>query len=371
MRHFILTSLTLALLIGLPNKGDAQLRKKVEFENVQIGFGGSKPLAKFKSGFWTPVYIYVKGGPKGSEKPGELVIESGDSDEVRSRYTVAMPQLEKDEVQLVIGYTRPARQDFSVTAKIDGRVIGVYQEDTAGLEPSDQLFLTLGSRLPSLWPALGKKEQQVKPQNPNPLNPNQEEEQVDENDYRRGPRQVVGMEDVAMFPNRWFAYEPIDCVILTTGRRDFMTNLLNEREGRKDALIEWVRRGGKLIVSVSKNQDLLRDREFENFRNMLPVEVAGNLQVPQLARPGSWAGAINVAPLQNMPRDNQPRAPLDIAKLEGKPGRDVDWTDEAQQEQKKGIPLIVRGAYGLGSVTVVAFDLDERPFKGWNGQQAF
>ena len=157
MRNFLLASLTLGLLIGLPNKGDAQLRKKVEFENVQIGFGGSKPLAKFKSGFWTPVYIYVKGGPKGSEKPGELVIESGDSDEVRSRYTVAMPQLEKDEVQLVIGYTRPARQDFSVTAKIDGRVIGVYQEDTAGLEPSDQLFLTLGSRLPSLWPALGKK----------------------------------------------------------------------------------------------------------------------------------------------------------------------------------------------------------------------
>ena len=38
------------------------------------------------------------------------------------------------------------------------------------------------------------------------------------------------MEDVQMFPNRWFAYEPIDCVFLTTGRRDFMTALLNERE---------------------------------------------------------------------------------------------------------------------------------------------
>src|SRR5262249_3361754 len=228
MRLSSLACLTTLSLFFLPCLGSAQQRKRVEFDQVQIGFGASKPLAKLKSGCWTPVYIYLKGGAKESEK-GEFVIESSDSDEVRSRYTVPMLQFNPDnpeEVQLVVGYTRPARADVTITALINGRVVNTYQEDCAWLELGNKLCVTLGSRWPSWRPVMGKKN----PQKSQKLD-NADADEVDEGDYRRGPRQVSGIEDISMLPKSWFAYEPVDCILLSTGRREFMTNLLNEREG--------------------------------------------------------------------------------------------------------------------------------------------
>src|SRR2546425_8875342 len=67
-----------------------------------------------------------------------------------------------------------------------------------------------------------------------------------------------------------------------------------------------------------------------------------------------------------IPRDNK----FEVGKLEAKPGRSTDTLLYWNQE-KRETPLVVRGAFGLGSVTVVALDLDEPPFKGWKGQQGF
>ena len=34
-------------------------------------------------------------------------------------------------------------------------------------------------------------------------------------------------------------------------------------------------------------------------------------------------------------------------------------------------PLVVQGPYGLGRVTLVAFDPDQRPMRGWKGEENF
>ena len=66
--------------------------------------------------------------------------------------------------------------------------------------------------------------------------------------------------DVAQLPDQWFGYDAADLVVLNTGpgaagflrqavRRD---GLASDRK-RRDALIEWVRRGGRLVVTVGEN----------------------------------------------------------------------------------------------------------------------
>jgi hypothetical protein len=349
--------------MSLPSSGQAQQRKPLVIEQVQVGFGPSEPLAKFKAGFWTPVYVDLRAGSE-REVPGggKLIVESVDGDDVRGRYTVALPRMDPDDRLTVQTYTRAAssKTEITVTAILDGRVVATNQKDCVPLDLGQHLYLTLGSRQANaIVPALNPKEKQ-RPGTP---------DTADDEDFNRGDRKVTSLDDIRMLPNRWFGYDPVDLVVLTTGNRDgFLTALLNEREGRKEALAEWVRRGGRLVVSVGVNQDMVA--KVDVLAAMLPVAITGNLQLPHLHRIETWARAQSGSPLQHArPRadPNAPVPPIDVAKLETKPGREV----EDLVPEKDAPPLIVQGAYGLGSITVVAFDLDKPPFKGWRGEPDF
>jgi hypothetical protein len=346
--------LAAALLSVFATPGLAQKPPRLKIEDVQVGFGSSPPVAEFKSGFWTPVYVYLKAGPDGTDAGGRLTVETADSDEVRGRYTVAFPKLDPEEIFMVQTYTKPGRTECNITAEINGKIMATDQRDVHSVEMGDLLFVVLGSPLPSLKPAL------------NPKQKGNSEDEDDSSYVHQGRCRVTAMGDVSKLPKLWFAYEPADLVILTTGKRDsFLTALLNEREGRKEALVEWVRRGGNLVVSVARNHDVLRDREFEVLANMLPVAVTGTVPVPHLREVEMHAGLATEKD-RSFPRPRDGK--FEVAKLEPKPGRSTETLLYWNKDQKE-TPLVVRGAFGLGSVTVVALDLDEPPFKGWRGQQ--
>src|SRR5207302_5797285 len=105
MRYSAL-SLVSAVVLLLPGTGQAQPRIQLRIETIQVGFGSSAPIAEFKSGFWTPVYIGVMAGPQGTPR-GDLVVESVDSDDVPNRYTVPLPQLEPNEQETILAFTKP------------------------------------------------------------------------------------------------------------------------------------------------------------------------------------------------------------------------------------------------------------------------
>jgi hypothetical protein len=136
-----------------------------------------------------------------------------------------------------------------------------------------------------------------------------------------------------------------------------MMALLNEREGRKEAIVDWVRRGGRLIISVGKNHDVVT--RLGPIQTALPVTLTGLHQLPQLNSLGAFSSDNrNVeARLRQAVPGARPAA-IDVAKMEPKPGRET----EPIMEEHEGPPLIVRGSYGMGSVTVVAFDPDQAPF---------
>src|SRR5207244_2394343 len=102
-----------------------------------------------------------------------------------------------------------------------------------------------------------------------------------------GSRRLAAIDDVRQLPTRWFAYEGVDLLFLTTGNREFVTALLNDQENRKEALAEWVRRGGRLIVSTGRNVDLLAS--LGPLQPLLPAEVGAKVQVPRLEKLTQYA----------------------------------------------------------------------------------
>jgi hypothetical protein len=346
MRYSPLVCLASALLLLLPGAGKAQPRIRLRIESVQVGFGPSPPIAEFKSGFWTPVYVTVMAGPEGTPK-GDIIVESVDSDEVPNRYTAVLPQLGPNEQETILAFTKPGSMssDITVRARIDDRIVASNESPYAALGLDQQLLLSVGSGLTGLRAAL------------NPAAKGVEDEAPFSRD--NAPRRLAVVDDVRMLPNRWFGYESLDLLILSTGNRDFLTALLNEREGRKDAIADWVRRGGRILISVGHNQDMVS--KLEPLQAVLPMAVDGMLQLPRLRSIAKFSGP-QYAPLENAPAAKN-RAPLAIAKLTPKPGRETE-TVLAEQD---GPPLIVKGAYGLGRVTVVALDLDQQSaFGKWD-----
>src|SRR5207302_112866 len=61
-------------------------------------------------------------------------------------------------------------------------------------------------------------------------------------------------DNVDMLPGHWFGYDGVDVIFLSTDSTKFLERLAEP--GHVDqlrALVQWVRRGGRLVVPVSKH----------------------------------------------------------------------------------------------------------------------
>src|SRR5207245_9233138 len=100
-----------------------------------------------------------------------------------------------------------------VRQRIADRLIASNESPYAALALDQQLLLAVGSGLPScLRAALDPTAKAADEQAP----------------WARdnAPRQLAVVDDIRMLPNRWFAYEGLDLLIVSTANRDFLTALL-------------------------------------------------------------------------------------------------------------------------------------------------
>src|SRR5258707_7187762 len=116
---FTLLILPLFALLWHPAPVAAQQRKPLVIDLVQVGFGASNAVAEFKDGFWTPVYVDLRAWEEGAIPAGELVVESVDSDDIRSRYKVPFRGLNPTETMTLMSYTRPGHHDITVSVEVD------------------------------------------------------------------------------------------------------------------------------------------------------------------------------------------------------------------------------------------------------------
>lgn len=399
------------LLVG-PASAQFGFTPRAKIVSYSIGFqpaggrerDGSTPKGVCKVGLWAPVQVSVEFLDVRGYRGGILLeVTTIDCDELKTvtRTPIIDPspyEAGTDEFYLDRGKTvRRERTEVTHTAYVrlpsdaaEVRLRLVEEgdpdkalSDTEPINPtgvraaSKYVILSLGAGVPGLSfrrPDLGQA--------------------GDNTPYLRDGRvELAKIDSVEEMPDQWFGYEAADLVVLGTGRpdRDFVTKLFNsdnEQYARKRrALVEWVRRGGKLVLSVG-------DRAAEvgasaDFASILPVAVSPAGREESLVVGGfkdqgafilrypervlstdtrrasvavlGWLGA-NTVP-DKLPPDRFPVAALKPNARKTPFATLVShWKEDKSGGKTPAQPLVVQAPLGLGRVTLVGFDLDRSPF---------
>lgn len=369
MRRSLPVSLV-ALLMLLPAQVLGQQPPRLQISAVRVGYPGSYVEQEgsrphlFRAGSWTPVFVDIQAGReglKGTEGRIDVIVETPDPDDVQTNYTVTVPlrEMGPNAQFTVFTYAKLAAMtsDLKVTLRYGEQVINQTPQSMnqhTGVDAGHVLYMAIGSRLPALRLSINRIE--LDPNNPNVPNVNIPDDR----------QHLVFADAIHQLPQRWFGYDGIDLVVLATGKRDFVTRLADndeESQRRREALAEWVLRGGNLVVCAGRNHDALN--ALTEIETLLPVKIARTEPLTKLR--AEWLG-------EGAPLGPLPDAPLDVAVFERRPGREATVLMrqlELDEGVKKGRDLIVQGSAGLGRVTVVAFDLDQRPFTDWKNQRDF
>jgi hypothetical protein len=356
--------LSLALLLLLPLAAQAQSGKIASIDNVRIGFitPPSEPgdpvdvknrPSYFKPGTWTPIYVDLTAGPLGLEN-ATLTIETPDNDDIQNSYTVPLPRLEPKEYYQAITYCKPGSDGGNFDITIEDKGYSVRKTlsfaDYGHLGLNELLYLGAGSRLQGLHRLANTISEEAQKQVPSRM-------------QLYNPRTSY-VDDAEQLPTRWFGYDSVDLLILTTGNREFANKLLEEQNRRKEAMVEWVQRGGHLMIAAGRNQDVVV-KLLERMGISLGARITGSTPVDRLAEVENWCGAQTA--LQSATTKDGKKPTFDVAKLT--PIRkDIDVILAQKSEE---FPLIIRTPFGMGQVTLIAFDLDTQPFTSWTGQNQF
>jgi hypothetical protein len=335
-----------------------QPRQKVHIDKVQAGFGSGQGSG-FKAGSWTPVYIDLTAGDN-PIFPGDgvIVVKTSDSDDMENSYAVPLPQLDAREPGRVLAYARTANASSDLQVVIfdpRGQVLAAEKPNRQSYSPfgpASWLYLTAGSQNQALREALF------------PRKAGQEEDDGSADQVHCFARTT----DPKELPTRWFGYSSVDLMLLETANQTFMEDLLADAGGRKEALAEWVRRGGRLVISVGRNHQLVKS--LLEKMPLIGCNVTGSLQRDQLTKVAEWSGGRDPFIARGL-KSGQTK--VDITRLEIEPRRGVEAVvvEPPSADDAVERPVVVQAPCGLGRVVLVAFDLETEPFLKWAGRPKF
>ena len=322
------------LVFALPAAAARAGAETAEFVGLRVGFDDH-----YKAGVWTPVEVALRGGAQRQEGRIRLTVPDGDG--VPS--SVICPPEEPCVVmpgrtttrRLFVRFGR-VRSTLTAEWIVEGR-IAARREFDASEEPGP-------ARFPPAMPAS------------QPLIVSVGESGLGVEDAARlrraGPRQagaVARLADAGPLPQRWFGYEGVAAVVLSTSRPETFQDL-DPTGARLEALDRWVRLGGRLVLCVGRAGDevLGPGAPLARFApgalaEMVPLRRLGALEI--------YAGGTVPLP------DPRPEEPLRVPRLE-----DVRGVVEAREAD---LPLVVRSARGFGQVLFLAADLDQPPLSQW------
>lgn len=313
----------------------------VEVQSVRIGFGANNT---FKVGCWTPVRIQLRASPARFSGVLELVAPDDDGTPTSFRQPIDLPANETTSFTM---YGRPGGQDAEFTIRVlngaGRRALEVPQEKFAAqipdiIAPDVTVILTLGQalgvdQLPNL-PGFANSRQAA--------NLAGAELSITRIDPQAAP-----------LPGRWYGLDMVHAIVIDTADRAALQEISGPRA---QTLVDWVRHGGHLILSVGANWQAVRD---SGLGQILPALPAGQEQIPSLDAIDTFAGSV------------KPITPV------GSPRTLVTRLQEADQRGGKilsivgDLPLVVRGAQGFGRVTLIGLDVDTKLFADWPDRGLF
>ena len=315
-------------------QGNVGEQGEVEIRSARLGLQG-----RFKVGFWTPVWVELRGVASGTF--GRVEITTADSDGTPVTYA--------DEVvvrEAADGASRGAWAYIKVGRPVPDMAVVWQTKDGAqarrridGAEagrslPSSQYWIvTIGDSA-----GFDENTRQLLPDAIAPAGT-----------VIRDPREL---------PDRWYGYEGVDLVVVTTSRAEVTDHLTGTRFA---ALDRWIRLGGRLIWSVgSRGQELLSDNQpLAGWSPGHFVEVGALRRASVLE---SYAGASQRLDLGGGGKSNK----LAISTLSDVRGRIL--APEGLQVSGEN-PLVIAYPLGMGQATFVAFDLEQPLIAKWSGRQ--
>src|SRR5579859_2589603 len=240
--------LALAAVLLAPAAGYAQKFKRTTITDLRIGMQAGMLANEtgkeylFKPGFWAPVSVDIIVGDE-PLPAGQLSVESADPEDIENVYTVNLPVLNPGQPITVQTYIKVGSRTGEVITRVTnkGTEVATKKSNFDAMNAEDLLFVAIGAPLPGLRQTLVDE---YKKNNDN-----------NNNNFNRTSTQgfVARLETVGSMPRNWFGYQGADMVLLTTSNADFVKEMINEK--RHQALMEWVARGGKLVISAGRNPD--------------------------------------------------------------------------------------------------------------------
>ena len=308
---------------------------------IRVGFDN-----RYKVGNWVPVKINFLGGTQ--RLTGAVTLTVPDGDGIPSHVTTPgnRPLLilpgQKTSVTL---FARFGRVDSTATVRfhVDGKVVvkrvfeshvdvdgsGYYRY---GMNATQPLYLVVGVG------GMGV-EKAVKLVN----HDNMDIEPV-----------VVRLGGLQELPTRWYGYEGVDAIVLSTSRPELYSKLMGTDDARLLALDEWIRMGGKLVLSVGANgEDVLG--EGMPLTQFAPGKLKKMEDLRDARGWESYAGGS--APFPKFTRKGKAKSGMSVPRLH-------DIKDKVEAEVSD-LPLIIRSVRGFGQIIFVAADLDREPMNKW------
>jgi hypothetical protein len=332
------------LLAGPANVSAAAPR--IQVENLRVGFG---PSNSFKVGTWTPVWVQLRAGE--ARFVGFMDVVAADDDGTPTAFRLPVDVGPRSSQQLT-AYVRPGSRDPELAIRLldpEGRRVASVTQDVVmpqppiPLMPDETLVLTMGQpqgvetilELPGFLPG-GRA---------TPFS-------------RRSGDPIVAVRidtQAGRLPGRWYGFDAASVVILDTSDRAALASL---DALRGQALVEWVKRGGHLVVAVGANWQIVRD---SILGPILPGLPSGLERVPSLEVLETFAGATKpITP----PDDRRP--PVMVTKLE-----EIGARGGTVLSPMSNLALVVRGPYGFGRVTLIALDVDQKLLSDWPDRGLF
>ena len=357
IRRFLSAAFALLLLTS-----SASAKDQVKITGVGVGFPSAREsFAKF--GAWAPVSVNLELLSEVSE-PAELFIEAPDADEIGTTLTVPIdltgiaPGTKVSAADRgAFGYVRPSGSSAEVTVTVrTAKGAPLSEPFRLRLRPQESLAYVVlalgsgGSGLPGF--------ELPKPVTGGDVGP-----------LRNGRIDLAHANTVSQLPDQWFGYDGVDLVVLNTG--DAAPAYLEQLFGsnapadvrKREALFEWVRRGGRLVVSVGSNAALVA--KLEHLTPLLPftVNAAAPTRTADAVALYWYAGAGGQTGIVSGALGARGGAPFPLANLvpqQGKSARVMIPPPGRSTDDPR--PVAVQSALGLGRVTVIGFDLDRAPF---------
>jgi hypothetical protein len=279
-----------------------------------------------KLGTWAPIHV-VLNNARGPAGRGEIVIPRQPANPVQeSRIPVDLPAASRRAFTLYIRY-RVQQSPIRVELRLRGGKTLTADAPCSPHSPDSRIVLVV-SRLPGGLSFVGAVPLPPEVSTSSGGGPVARDSAV----AYRAPDPNTG--DLGL-PDHPAGYSSVDVVVL----RDISPNSF--QPGEQEALTEWVRSGGLLVVVAGPNAAEMRGSFVEELG---PVRIAGQRSVPSLAE---FAGHFRapIGPGEALVADVSPKPDADVV---------------AAQE---GVPILVSHAVDNGNVVFCAADSAAPPLR--------